>query len=487
MVLRAIRELLPPVRSGFVGAHRHGVGRGQPDLRVPDAVGNGAGRRVESRIPGADVNPYLALAAAIAGGLWGIEHQLVLPEAFTGNAYHSPDVHRIPTTLAEAIEKLADSEVAEEAFGPEVHFHLLNTARQEWAAANRVVTDWELARNFERISSSAAKELDRARVGPLPRDRPGDCASFTSVRLKEWGAGTIESVRRYGRFAIDGKANLGYCLTCDRRTAFIETGPWLANDYLCARCHSMPRWRAMIRVLNTRFPKWRNLQIHECGSSGLATEKIRREATGYSGSRYLNSADVPRGQLVGNVSCQDIEDLTFPDESFDLVLTQDVLEHVLRPDRAFTEIARVLRPGGAHVFTVPMLEARPHLYGPCLRRTALSICSLPNITATLGTPSDHSSSTSGATRILSHSCPTTVASQPRWSSCSTASWGSTAAQAIRSRSLSPASKATSDRDHSTLAPGHLSRTDRTGRREASTTQPGHLPGVQSTDARFWAQ
>jgi SAM-dependent methyltransferase len=178
--------------------------------------------------------------------------------------------------------------------------------------------------------------------------------------LKERAAGPIESARRYGKFVLDGKANVGYCLTCDHRTLFVETGTWLANDYLCVRCHSMPRWRGMIRVLNTRFPDWRTLQIHECGSSGLATEKIRREATGYSGSRYL-VPDVPRGHLVGNVSCQDIEDLTFPDDSFDLVLTQDVLEHVLRPDRAFAEIARVLRPGGAHVFTVPMVHGAPTL------------------------------------------------------------------------------------------------------------------------------
>jgi glutamine synthetase len=115
------------------------------------AVGTGAGRRIESRIPGADVNPYLALAATIAGGLWGIEHQLELEPAFSGNAYVAADVPRIPTTLAEAVDRLARSEVAAEAFGPEVHDHLVNTARQEWASANRVVTDWELARNFERI------------------------------------------------------------------------------------------------------------------------------------------------------------------------------------------------------------------------------------------------------------------------------------------------------------------------------------------------
>jgi glutamine synthetase len=97
------------------------------------------------------VNPYIALAAAIAGGLWGIDHGSELAPAFTGNAYNAPEVPRIPTTLPDAIASLESSEVAAEAFGPEVHQHLVNTARQEWAKANSVVTDWELARNFERI------------------------------------------------------------------------------------------------------------------------------------------------------------------------------------------------------------------------------------------------------------------------------------------------------------------------------------------------
>jgi glutamine synthetase len=114
-------------------------------------VGHGSGRRVENRVPGADVNPYLALAAAIAGGLWGIEHGLTLEPGFVGNAYEAGDVPRIPTTLVEAIAELESSEVAAEGFGPDVHHHLVNTARQEWSKANQVVTDWELARNFERI------------------------------------------------------------------------------------------------------------------------------------------------------------------------------------------------------------------------------------------------------------------------------------------------------------------------------------------------
>jgi glutamine synthetase len=114
-------------------------------------VGAGESRRIECRIPGADVNPYLSLAAVIAAGLFGVEHGLELPPPFTGNAYTAVDVGRVPATLVEAIDALDASEVAAEAFGPDVHHHLLNTARQEWAKANRVVTDWELARNFERI------------------------------------------------------------------------------------------------------------------------------------------------------------------------------------------------------------------------------------------------------------------------------------------------------------------------------------------------
>ncbi len=114
-------------------------------------VGHGAGRRVESRIPGADVNPYLVLAAAIAAGLYGIDHELEPGDPYPRNAYEAADVPRIPSTLVEAIEELRGSAVALEAFGPDVHHHLLNTAEQEWLASNRHVTDWELARNFERI------------------------------------------------------------------------------------------------------------------------------------------------------------------------------------------------------------------------------------------------------------------------------------------------------------------------------------------------
>jgi glutamine synthetase len=112
-------------------------------------VGHESSFRLESRIPGADVNPYLAYAATIAAGLHGIEEGLELPARFEGNAYAAADVPRVPTSLVEAIEAFEQSKVAVDAFGTDVHEHLLNTARQEWLAFNRSVTDWERRRNFD--------------------------------------------------------------------------------------------------------------------------------------------------------------------------------------------------------------------------------------------------------------------------------------------------------------------------------------------------
>ncbi len=114
-------------------------------------VGKGPSRRIECRIPGADVNPYIALAANIASGLWGVEHELSLPPSYQGNAYQDSELERIPSNLAEAIKEFESSELGAQILGDDVHFHLLNSARQEWAKANAHVTDWELARNFERI------------------------------------------------------------------------------------------------------------------------------------------------------------------------------------------------------------------------------------------------------------------------------------------------------------------------------------------------
>jgi len=114
------------------------------------SVGHGPALRIENRFPGADVNPYLALAAMIAAGLHGIESELELEPPMEGNAYTS-DAPRVPGTLAAARDLFAESNIAREAFGDEVVEHYLNHARVELEAFEAAVTDWEKFRGFERL------------------------------------------------------------------------------------------------------------------------------------------------------------------------------------------------------------------------------------------------------------------------------------------------------------------------------------------------
>jgi glutamine synthetase len=116
-------------------------------LRV---VGHGASKRVENRLPGADVNPYLALSAMIAAGLHGIENELELEPPLEGNAYNA-DKPRVPGTLRDARDLFAGSALAREALGDDVVDHYLNNARVELAAFDRAITDWERFRGFERL------------------------------------------------------------------------------------------------------------------------------------------------------------------------------------------------------------------------------------------------------------------------------------------------------------------------------------------------
>ncbi|WP_411129825.1 glutamine synthetase family protein [Streptomyces sp. x-19] len=116
-------------------------------LRV---VGHGRSHRLENRLPGGDVNPYLAVAGMVAAGLYGIEHALELPDATTGNAYNGDAAH-VPTTLREAAELWEHSPIARAAFGDEVVDHYRHMARVEQDAYDAAVTDWERFRSFERM------------------------------------------------------------------------------------------------------------------------------------------------------------------------------------------------------------------------------------------------------------------------------------------------------------------------------------------------
>lgn len=117
-------------------------------LRV---IGTGGSLRVENRVPGGDVNPYLAVAAMIAAGLHGVENRLPLPDPVPGNAYVADDVAHIPGTLREAADLLDISKLARASLGDDVVDHYLNAARVEIAAFDAAVTDWEHVRGFERL------------------------------------------------------------------------------------------------------------------------------------------------------------------------------------------------------------------------------------------------------------------------------------------------------------------------------------------------
>ncbi len=114
-------------------------------------VGNGPSLRIECRIPGADCNPYLAFAAALASGLDGIEQRTEPPACFEGDIYQADELPRVPYTLREATDRFAESDFARQTFGPAAVSHYTHFFRQEQTAYDLAVTDWERKRYFERI------------------------------------------------------------------------------------------------------------------------------------------------------------------------------------------------------------------------------------------------------------------------------------------------------------------------------------------------
>jgi SAM-dependent methyltransferase len=161
------------------------------------------------------------------------------------------------------------------------------------------------------------------------------------------------------RAVTQGKFNRGWCPICESKAIFVQKGDWLRDEYFCVGCFSIPRQRALITVLEKEVPNWRQLQIHESSAGGKSSDKISAECANYSSSQFI--PDVAPGETRDGVRCENLEALTFPDSSFDVFITQDVFEHILNPDRAFREVARVLRPGGKHVFTIPYYGEKPTL------------------------------------------------------------------------------------------------------------------------------
>lgn len=148
----------------------------------------------------------------------------------------------------------------------------------------------------------------------------------------------------------------GYCVTCDSSVTFVSHHPWLRDHFICPNCKSIPRERALMLAIERFFPDWREFRIHESSPCGRgASIKLQKGCRDYVGSHFFPDM-TPGATHASGWRCENLEALSFPDESFDLVVTQDVMEHVFDPAKAFAEIARTLKPGGAHVFTVPIVR-----------------------------------------------------------------------------------------------------------------------------------
>lgn len=149
----------------------------------------------------------------------------------------------------------------------------------------------------------------------------------------------------------------GYCVICEQERQFVSENEWFRDYLLCSGCLSIPRERALFKILAELFPNWRELCIHESSPAERgASLKLRQQCKGYVESQY--DPAIPLGTLhpKHGYRCENLSRQTFPDASFDVVVTQDVFEHIPEPGSAINEIARTLKPGGIHVASIPLVR-----------------------------------------------------------------------------------------------------------------------------------
>jgi len=146
----------------------------------------------------------------------------------------------------------------------------------------------------------------------------------------------------------------GHCPICEKPVTFVAWGEDYRNQLLCPAClsYSVPRERALAAVLKRLYPAWRQMSIHESSpvDRGFSAQ-MKRQCAEYMATQYFPGAEP--GAMHKGFRNENLEAQTFPDARFDLVVTQDVMEHVNDFTAALRDIDRTLRPGGAHIFTTP--------------------------------------------------------------------------------------------------------------------------------------
>jgi SAM-dependent methyltransferase len=149
----------------------------------------------------------------------------------------------------------------------------------------------------------------------------------------------------------------GHCPICDAEVRFRARQAWYRDHLFCSGCGSIPRERALALVLDRRFPDWRGYAIHESSPADRGiSAKLARDCPGYVASQFFPGE--PLGATVRGFRNENLEALSFPEASFDLTVSLDVMEHVNQPDQVLREVRRTLRPGGAYLFTVPTYKGK---------------------------------------------------------------------------------------------------------------------------------